>query len=747
MAALLLLLSVVAGRWIWYCIGPTPGAPESESESTSTRRVILAEESFCGLVSGFALSSAGFFLLAHFGRLSIGAVSASAAIGVAVCLFVCQKRRLVREALAGLPQDLALGVVLIGLSVLFGALLPPIDTTVAASDSSVYLANAHQLARHGTILHHDALVAEMTVEEREVLLGNRFEGDHTGPYARFPGGVPLVSPSRDVVSFYFYHLFPAWLAVGLETVGDESYLRLLALFGGIGLLSLFFIGRRLGGTALGLSLCVVHASFHPQAFFSRFPSSELLAQALFLSGLCVFLRGLGSPAGARGPYVRLAGLLWGAFCLCRVDAMPFLWLGLTVVSLLPARMGIRTKDWAVPMLTTLLFASMAVYHQLANGIDYVGAFSPGGLAVMVSAAVAGRRWPSLVVLVVLSAAGLIVHRCDPARPRCAWVYAIARVFGLMVSAVTLVAFLRLLDWSLVTRHVQWIAMYTTPLVLLVLCGGGLVAVLECCRACPVPGVAVALAFFVGPALCYLIDPMVIAQQPWAMRRFVPVIFPLFFLLSLYGWQAGLRRLFGPRPAVGRAAFAGLAVAIAGTFLGSSAGLIGHPVSVGAAAEVRSLARAIPEDALVLIPDEIAGLHLQLALEYMCGRDVLLLPLGHDPGARFEKVVKGFLARRIDGGKRVFLLLTGTPDVADPLVRHFQLDERFESTLSFEQVPFVRHDVFPGPTVVATLRSRVWELRPIRGTTEAPRSASVAEREGPPPYRVPIPNISAAAAAF
>jgi len=716
MAALLLLL-VAAGRWSWYCIGPKSGA--SESEATSTRRVIFSEESFCGLVSGFAISSAGFFLLAHFGSLSIGAVSAFAAIGVAVCLWVCQRRRLVRTALAGLPQDLAFGVVVIGLSALFGALLPPIDTTVGASDSSVYLANAHQLARHGTILHRDALVAEMTVEEREVLLGSRFEDDHTGPYARFPGGVPLVSPSRDVVSFYFYHLFPVWLAVGLETVGDESYLRLLALFGTIGLLSLFFIGRRLGGAALGFSLCAVHASFYPQAFFSRFPSSELLAQALFLSGLCVFLRGLDLPDGARRPYLGLAGLLWGVLCLCRVDAMPFLWLGLTVVSFLPARMGIRAEDWAAPMLTTFLFGSMAVYHQLANGIDYVGAFSPGRLAGMVAAAVAGQRWPSLVVLVVLAAAGLLVHRCDPARPRCAWVYAIARVCGLVVSAVTLAAFLPLLDWSLVTRHVQWIAMYTTPFVLFLLCGGVLAAVLTCFRAGPAPGVAVALVFFVGPALCYLIDPKVVAQQPWAMRRFVPVIFPLLFLLSLYGWQAGLRRLFGPRPAVARAVFTGLVVAIGGTFLASSASVIAHPVSVRAAADVHFLASAIPDDALVLIPDENAGIHLQIALEYMCGRDVLLLPFRPDPGGRFEEVAERFLARRLDSGKRVFLVLTGTQDVAGPLVRHFQLDDRFENILSFERVPFERHDVFPGATIVSTLHSRVLEVRLARGTTGAP----------------------------
>jgi hypothetical protein len=371
------------------------------------------------------------------------------------------------------------------------------------------------------------------------------------------------------------------------------------------------------------------------------------------------------------------------------------------------------------MLTTLLFASMAVYHQLANGIDYVDAFSPGRLATIVSAAVAGRRWPSLVVLLVLSAAGLLVHRCEPERARSGWVFAFARVFGLVVAVVTLARFLSALDWSLVTTHVRWIGMYATPLVLLVLCGGVLVAVPKCFRASPVPGMAIALAFFVGPAACYLIDPMVNAQQPWAMRRFVPVIFPLFFLLSLYGWQAGLGRLFRTRPAVAQAVLAALAVAIAGRFLGLSAVLIGHPASVRSAAEVRSLARAIPERALILVPDETAGLHLQLALEYTCGRDVLLLPLRHDPGARFEEVMNGYLDRRLDRGSRVFVVLTGTPDVGGPIVRHFELDERFEGALSFEKVFFVRRDAFPPPPYVASLRTRVLEVRPVQRAAAIP----------------------------
>ena len=126
-----------------------------------------------------------------------------------------------------------------------------------------------------------------------------------------------------------------------------------------------------------MAVCVVHASFYPQVFFSRLPLSELLAQALFLAGLFALLRGLGPETVGARPYPLLAGLLWGALCLCRVDALPLLLLGLTLMSVLPARTGVRRRDWAIPMLITAPFGAQAVYHQLSNGIRYVGRGSPG----------------------------------------------------------------------------------------------------------------------------------------------------------------------------------------------------------------------------------------------------------------------------------------------------------------------------------------------------------------------------------
>jgi len=191
-------------------------------------------------------------------------------------------------------------------------------------------------------------------------------------------------------------------------------------------------------------------------------------------------------------------------------------------------------------------------------------------------------------------------------------------------------------------------------------------------------VTAAAALLGGPLLCYLVDPMVVPLQPWAMRRFLPLVFPLLFLLALSGWQTGLGRLLGRR--YGLAAFAGLAAMTAVLFARTSAGLTSDGAAADAGAQVSALARAIPRDALVVIPDSDADLHVQVALEYRGGRDVLLLPLADGSEAGVEKAMAGLLARRLAEGRRVCLLLAKPGDLAGPLARHFQVDFLLEQTV-------------------------------------------------------------------
>jgi hypothetical protein len=700
----LVLLPGVIGGLAWAC-----AAPRAESGEAPRRRW-RPEQAFFAYMSGFALLSAGFFVLAHVGRLTIGAAAAVVVALVAGCVVVGRWRGALREARPVLASAVAAGAALAVASSLFAAILPPLDTTVAGSDSSIYLAAAQHLARTGRLTHSDALVAGMTVGERKALFRNRFVGDHTGPHARFPGGVSLASPDGDTVSFYFFHLFPVWLAVALKTAGAPLYLRLMSLFACLAAASLFLVGRRIGGASLGVLACVVHLSFYPQAYFSRFPSSELLAQALFLAGLASLAGGPEEEVGADGRPAHLAGWLWGAFCLCRVDALPFLALGLAATSLLPGRAGVRARDWLVPMATTAVFAGAALLHQLSTGIHYVGALPVGLMPAAVGAAVAREPWLVGAALALVAAAVALLAREAASFPRGQRLRVGVRVVGLLASATVLGVFLRRLDPDLVSRHVRWIASYTTPALLLLLAAGVVLALSLGLRGEGARGTAVALAFFGGPALCYVIDPMVLPLQPWAMRRFVPIVFPLLFLLALAGWQAGLRRACGRHRGLAGAAFALLALVVAGAFLRPTVRLAVHPSGHAADGPLDALAQAIPPGALVLAPDASADLHFQLALQYAHGRDVLVLPLAEATDAGVGETVHLFLARYLAGGRSLWVVLPKPTDLCGRLLRHFDVERRLEVAVSFTSAQFVGAETFPEPPSLATLSSRVLEVR-------------------------------------
>jgi hypothetical protein len=659
---------------------------------------------------GFGFVSLCIYLLAHFGHLEIRAIGSLFAVGVGFCGFVLHRRKVVREALQRLPHDLVFGLLLAFLCVCFGMLFKPYDATIIASDASVYLGTAHHLAREGTIKHHDPLVAEMTREERKVLFGNRFT--ETIPYARFPGGVPLVDPAKDMVTFYFYHLFPAWLAFGLETIGSEGYLRLLSLFASLSLVSLFLIGRSLSGNLLGLSLCIVQLFFFPQVYYSNFSSSELLAQSLFLSGLYMFINQTHRYEPQTMSQIYVCGLLWGALCLCRVDSIPFLFVGITIISVFSNLIGISFRVWLILIFSITLSSSIAIYHQLSNGI-YIDMFDSflfnSSVASMFSVLIVEWDFPGIIIVLgILFVMIAIFRRCHE-QSRSTLFYISLKLLSVVLSAGFLVYFAKQIKSDLLVRHLHWILLYITPYLFATLLMGLVVVVSSILLKRAASNLSLLLAFFAIPAFCYLINPMVTAVQPWAIRRFVPMIFPLFFILSLYGWQEGLNLVCGPRIKLAQFIFAVMVILTAATFLHSSRSILGQPLFANVTAQLRELSRKIPEGAIVVIPDSDAGLHVQTALQYACARDTLLLPVAGSPGQRFEDVMSGFLVRQIDRGRRVFVLLLRPSDLAGTLVRHFQLTFVSETPISFWTVPSVPDDTFPGRIDAVRIQNLLFEV--------------------------------------
>ena len=212
----------------------------------------LVKQHFLIFLSGFAIVSAFLFLLAFAGWFQ-WKIQLAIFFGFCALYFYRIYRKSIQPQIKFVPY--VVFCLLLGLfSICVGKISRPFEAVLWADDASVFSAMATQLARSGSLTYTDPLVLEMTEEERAVLLNNRFPNDTTGSKIRFPGGVRLLNSATGEVGFSFYHLLPAWLALGIQTMGSPGYLCLLSLFSAISLITLYFLGEHLSGALLG-SLC------------------------------------------------------------------------------------------------------------------------------------------------------------------------------------------------------------------------------------------------------------------------------------------------------------------------------------------------------------------------------------------------------------------------------------------------------------------------------------------------------------
>ena len=115
---------------------------------------------------------------------------------------------------------------------------------------------------------------------------------------------------------------------------------------------------------------------------------------------------------------------------------------------------------------------------------------------------------------------------------------------------------------------------------------------------------------------------------------------------------------------------------------------------GVLSQVDMLAKKIPEGALVLVPDKIAGTHLGLTLHYRHGFETLLLPLDYSTGRRLNETVRSFLDAEKTKRPMVVLSMEDTHQVY-PLAQFYRLRETAKSDFSFSLVPRGLNTQVPG----------------------------------------------------
>jgi hypothetical protein len=201
-----------------------------------------------------------------------------------------------RGTIAALRFDHAL----LGIVLLFGVLVArPFEVIRGGLDAGVYANTGVAIARTGSIVQYDPIVAEIG---RRAAQGDELARQIESNVFGVQSAKRNIATRLRAAGFFinsgelaqgrvvpqFFHLWPVWIAIFVAMLGPTSGLVATGAFGTLGVVLLGLLGRRFGGALAGLLAALFLALMTPQVWFSRMSTSEALAQALTLAGLWAF---------------------------------------------------------------------------------------------------------------------------------------------------------------------------------------------------------------------------------------------------------------------------------------------------------------------------------------------------------------------------------------------------------------------------------------------------------------------------
>jgi hypothetical protein len=558
---------------------------------------------------GLALVSIAGVLLARTGRFSLVTLGVACAAATLVALAVGVGRRSHAAGTgSGAPASGAVRWVACAAGILAcGATWPPFETFMAAADSTMYVNAGVHLARTGSYDVPDTVVRLLRPDLARGLFPS-VDLLGRGPFIRLSGG--LLMPNLDATSSTpaFFPLLPVWTGA-LAAVGGPGLASAAAPLGiGLAVWAVTLFAGETLGLAAAVTTALVFAGNFAVWWFGRFPMSESLTIAFVWGGL-VFL-------GRRAPFA--AGVMLGLGGVARAETLLF-----TAVAVAgwAAWTSVRSRDLALLaagfacsgllVVGGLLMAPSHHFAYLWNGVTFTWV------------RMATRMLPAFWDGRILAAAVLV-----PMLPLLAGVAAtwyggsLARNTLRAAISFAIVAgvgfYLRFGDRSDPLRHLGWLATSMSPLGLgLGVVGGGLVW----WRGGPVARLSVALVVLVGTV--FVPKPQISAYQPWAMRRFLPIVLPGLAI----GVGALLGRLMESSRLVIRATAVALLVAVVTLQLRPTWAARDRPYFADSLEHVRRVADLIPANALVAIDSGFADLQLQVPLWLVFGRETVVVTGG------------------------------------------------------------------------------------------------------------------------
>lgn len=517
----------------------------------------------------------------------------------------------------------------------------PHEFIIGGADAGVYINLGANIAKTGSILIHDPLLGGLDPELRPALLRAMPTGE-AAPYYLLPGFYVTGSPP-DLITPQFFHLHPAWQAVGYALGGLRAELWVTPLWGLLGCLAVYMTVRTLWGWRPALVALLVLSATALQVWFARYPTAEVLTQYLFWTGTWALIQWFDrrQPASL---WAALAGIAFGQVFLTRIDtyvllALPVLLAGWFTLT----RTWRRDAVWFfIPL---LLLAGHSLLHGWLVSQPYFTFITQVGIRALLRTVA-----PAAVVGLILVAAVIAWVRLRPGRQAesssrtTAVLPVLLRVAALAVVVLALYAYFVRPAVSEVRLGNYWygggklpnldkesfarLGWYLSPLGLALGVGGiALMLVREANRRTAfllLAGCFFSLIFFwrIGA------NP----HQVYAMRRYVPQVLPFFVVSGIFL----LMEIYRARGTFARWIAIGLTAAwIVGIVMPNQV-FLRQVDYQGLAEQVSRLNAAMPTRAVVLFNDAApVGVadFIGTPLRFLHGRPVFLLRQGDvDPDA-------------------------------------------------------------------------------------------------------------------
>ena len=131
-------------------------------------------------------------------------------------------------------------------------------------------------------------------------------------------GFLIKNPDTGEVVGQFPHLFPASIAIGYGLDGLTGARRAVGVWAILGVLAVYFAGRRLAGAPAAWTAAALLTLNVVQVWFARYPNAEMVMQALLFAALLAHAR-----AHVDGDrfFAPVAGALLGLLLFLRFDAV------------------------------------------------------------------------------------------------------------------------------------------------------------------------------------------------------------------------------------------------------------------------------------------------------------------------------------------------------------------------------------------------------------------------------------------